>query len=85
MQPPALLVLRGTAGEAGTWQNALRTHYLPDMMTITPADDAAGLPDTLAKPRGDKTTAWLCHGTQCLPPITDLGELLSALGIPAVP
>jgi len=85
LQPPALLVLRGTAGEAGTWQNALRTHYLPDMMTITPADDAAGLPDTLAKPRGDKTTAWLCHGTQCLPPINDLGELLSALGIPAVP
>ena len=85
LQPPALLVLRGTAGEADTWQNALRTRYLPDMMTITPADDVADLPDALAKPRGDKTTAWLCHGTQCLPPITDLGELLAALGIQAVP
>ncbi len=79
LQPPALLVLRGTAGEASTWQNALRTRYLPDMMTITPADDVADLPDALDKPRGEKTTAWLCHGTQCLPPITDLGELLSVL------
>lgn len=79
LQPGAVLVLRGTAGEANTWRNALRTRYLPDMMTIAPADDAAGLPDALDKPRGEKTTAWLCHGTQCLPPITDLDELLPAL------
>jgi len=79
LQPPALLVLRGTASEASTWQNALHTRYLPDMMTITPADDVADLPDALDKPRGEKTTAWLCHGTQCLPPITDLGDLLSTL------
>jgi uncharacterized protein YyaL (SSP411 family) len=84
LQPPAVLVLRGSDDGTGVWRNALRTRYLPDMMTITPADDVADLPDALAKPRGTETTAWLCHGTQCLPPITDLGELLSALEAPAV-
>ena len=61
-----------------------------DMMTIMLAGDVADLPAALDKPRpeqtsGEKVTAWLCHGTQCLPPITDLGELLSALGTQAAP
>ncbi|MGC2049620.1 MAG: thioredoxin domain-containing protein, partial [Gallionella sp.] len=79
LQPPSVLVLRGTASGTSAWQNALRSHYLPGVMTIAPKDDVAGLPDALAKPRGEATTAWLCHGTQCLPPITDLDELLKQL------
>jgi uncharacterized protein YyaL (SSP411 family) len=80
LQPSALLVLRGTSNGTNTWQNALRTRYLPNVMTIALADDVADLPDTLAKPIGGQTTAWLCHGTQCLPAITKLDELLEQLG-----
>lgn len=79
LQPCSLLVLRGTGDDTAAWQNKLRTRYLPTVMTIVLADDAADLPDTLDKPRGEKTTAWLCHGTQCLAPITDPDELLAAL------
>jgi len=79
LQPCSLLVLRGTGDDTAAWQNELRTRYLPAVMTIVLADDAAGLPDTLDKPRSGRTTAWLCHGTQCLAPITDPGELLLAL------
>ncbi len=79
LQPSSLLVLRGAASETSAWQNALRSRYLPDVMTIALADDAADLPDALAKPTGGQTTAWLCHGTQCLPPISDLKELLEQL------
>jgi uncharacterized protein len=79
LQPPSVLVLRGTASDTIAWQNALRSRYLPGVMTIALTDDAADLPEVLAKPRGEKTTAWLCHGTQCLPPITDLDELLKQL------
>jgi uncharacterized protein YyaL (SSP411 family) len=84
LQPPSLIVLRGPDSDTAAWRNKLREHYLPDVMTIVLADDAAGLPDALDKPRpqqtnGEKTTAWLCHGTQCLPPITDPDELLAAL------
>jgi uncharacterized protein len=79
LQPSSLLVLRGKASETNIWQNALRTRYLPNVMTIALPDDVADLPDALAKPIGGQTTAWLCHGTQCLPPIYDLNELLQRL------
>jgi len=79
LQPSSLLVLRGTIKDTSAWQGALRTRYLPSVMTIMLTDDVAGLPDVLAKPHGERTTAWLCHGTQCLPPITDLDELLKQL------
>jgi hypothetical protein len=39
----------------------------------------AGLPAPLCKPRSATTSAWLCHGTQCLPPITRLDALLTEL------
>jgi uncharacterized protein len=46
------------------------------------ADDVAGLPGVLDKPPGKTTTAWLCQGTQCLPPITDPAELLGQFSHP---
>jgi uncharacterized protein YyaL (SSP411 family) len=48
-------------------------------MTIALADDAADLPQTLDKPRGATTAAWLCRGTQCLAPISSLDELRKQL------
>jgi uncharacterized protein YyaL (SSP411 family) len=79
LQPSALLVLRGTASATSAWQNALRSRYLPNVVTIVLPDDIAGLPEVLDKPHGEKTTAWLCHGAQCLPPIAGLDELLKQL------
>jgi uncharacterized protein YyaL (SSP411 family) len=79
LQPASLLVLRGPAGSTSTWRNALRSRYLPNLMTIVLADDVTELPGVLAKPPAERTTAWLCHGTQCLPPITDIDELLTEL------
>jgi uncharacterized protein len=54
------------------------------VMTIVLADemtdwDAADLPQVLDKPHAEKATAWLCHGTQCLPPISAIDELLAQL------
>jgi uncharacterized protein YyaL (SSP411 family) len=85
LQPPTLLVLRGESDETSKWQDTLRLRYLPDMMTIVLNGDVAGLPGALDKPRQiqddrEKATAWLCHGTQCLPPISDPDTLLAALG-----
>ena len=83
LQPPAVLVLRGASAEKGAWQNSLRSRYLPNVMTIILEDDVADLPVVLAKPLGEKTTAWLCRGTQCLPPITELDQLVAQFGGPA--
>jgi hypothetical protein len=79
LQPSAVLVLRASSQDRTVWLDALRLRYLPGVLTIALADDAADLPAAIAKPVGDRTTAWLCHGTQCLPPITALGELLAQL------
>jgi uncharacterized protein YyaL (SSP411 family) len=75
-----LLVLCGSTDGTSAWQSVLRSLYLPNAMTIVLHDDVADLPDVLAKPTGEQTTAWLCHDTQCLPPITNLDELLKQLG-----
>jgi uncharacterized protein len=79
LQPAAVLVLRGARDGTEKWQEALRPRYLPDLMTIVLNDDVADLPEVLAKPHAEKTTAWLCHGTQCLAPITRIEELLQQL------
>jgi uncharacterized protein len=79
LQPPVLLVLRGDENEADKWQEALRKHYLPNVMTISLANETAHLPESLNKPIGEKITAWLCMGTKCLLPINDLDELLESL------
>jgi uncharacterized protein YyaL (SSP411 family) len=77
LQPSGLLVLRGK--EAGVWQAALRQRYLPDVMVVALKEEAAGLPEAMAKPWSEQTTAWLCRGTQCLPPVRNLDELLRVL------
>ncbi len=77
LQPPGLLVLRGE--EAATWQTALQQRYLPDVLVMALSERMANLPEPLDKPLREDTTAWLCRGTQCLPPVTSLDELLKQL------
>jgi uncharacterized protein YyaL (SSP411 family) len=79
LKPPVLLVLRGDSSEASRWHEALREHYLPNVMTINLPNEIADLPESLNKPIGEKITAWLCMGTKCLPPIHELDELLESL------
>ncbi len=79
LKPPSLLVLRGKRDELSAWQAELRARYFPDLVTIAPPDDASSLPEPLAHPGGSVTTAWLCTGTQCLPPITRVEDLFAAL------
>ena len=78
LRPPSLLVLNGAAG---AWQEQLRTRYLPDMICIIVPDNAAGIPEPLSKPAAGQATAWLCTGTQCLPPITRIDDLLAAMHV----
>jgi uncharacterized protein YyaL (SSP411 family) len=39
-------------------------------------ENVPGLPDALDKAVTDRTAAWLCQGTQCLPPLLLLEDLL---------
>jgi uncharacterized protein YyaL (SSP411 family) len=79
MQPPSLLVLCGDEKETAAWRAAVSEHYEPDLMVIVLNGDEQDLPEVLAKPPQASTTAWLCRGTQCLPPITSLAALKAEL------
>jgi uncharacterized protein YyaL (SSP411 family) len=76
LRPPALLVLCGPVNETDAWRSAIAAKYLPGLLTIVLKGDETDLPSPLDKPHATQTTAWLCHGTQCLQPITDLDQLL---------
>jgi hypothetical protein len=80
LQPPSLLVLYGDEKETAAWRAAVSEHYEPGLMLIVLNGDEQHLPDVLAKPPQASTTAWLCRGTQCLPPIFDLDTLLAECG-----
>ncbi len=77
ISPPSILILQGK--ENKTWQEAVSERYLPHVTALAIEEGTADLPQALDKGRAEKTSAWLCTGTTCLPPIFVLSELLSAL------
>ena len=81
LQPANLLVLNGKSNDLLSWQDALRGLYLPDVMIFCAPQIDTDLPEVLRKPVSQTTTAWLCQGTQCLPPIILLSELLDTLKV----
>jgi uncharacterized protein YyaL (SSP411 family) len=79
LRQPALLVLRGKPDVALAWKHEIQRRYLPGLMMITPPEISTGLPEPLDKPASEHATAWLCAGTKCLPPVTRLADLISAV------
>ena len=79
LRPPSVLLLCGEKNETAAWRAAVAVKYRPQLMTVMLTGEETGLPSSLDKPATSTTTAWLCRGTQCLPPITDLDKLLAAL------
>ena len=79
--PPTVVVLRG--GEMAAWQRELAARYLPQTMVLAIPAGLDALPPVLDKPPGGKVNAWVCQGVKCLPPITELAELIAVLTEPA--
>lgn len=76
--PAETIILRGPADTLATWQTALNRTYTPLRLTLAiPAD--AHLPPFLAQKAGPGPVAYVCRGTRCSTPITDLAALEQAL------
>jgi uncharacterized protein YyaL (SSP411 family) len=73
--PPATVLLAGDAATCAAWQRSLETRFRPTVRVFNVA--GVSLPAELAKgaPPRDGAAAWLCRGTQCLPPVTTLQEI----------
>ena len=77
LQPPELIIVRGDPEEAGVWAATLGAAYDPKRMVFAIPGDAADLPVALASkaaaPAGMR--AYVCRGTVCDSPVTDLEAL----------
>ncbi len=78
--PLQLLIIRGDSASASTWARDVGALYAPTRMIFAIPGNAAGLPPGLAEKRMLKgTTAYLCTGMTCGPPLTDLADLARRL------
>jgi uncharacterized protein YyaL (SSP411 family) len=75
VNPPPKLVLGGTRNDAqDAMKRWVQSRYRLDCYVVGTAVDQ--LPGILREFRSDQpVTAWLCRGTQCLPPVHSKGEL----------
>jgi uncharacterized protein YyaL (SSP411 family) len=77
--PPQLVILRGPAADLMAWQRELATRFAPHTLVFALPNDTDGLPAGLAHPATEHAAAYVCVGTACLPPITDLEQLKTTL------
>ncbi len=82
LTPPSSVLLAGDAATCRQWQRALERTLRPSVRVFDVAN--AQLPAALAKGPVPSAgaVAWVCHGTQCLPPCTDLPSVERALARP---
>jgi uncharacterized protein len=76
LDPPEVIILRGTPERLRDWQAALAQGHAPQRLTFAIPADAGGLPAALAdkKAQGD-IVAYRCRGLQCSAPVTRVEEL----------
>ena len=75
LTPPSSVLLAGDGATCREWQRTLERTLRPSVRVFDVA--GADLPASLAKGPVPATgaVAWVCHGTHCLPPITDLSSV----------
>ena len=77
LHPPKIIIIRGSGKEAEEWQNDIQQHYTPDTLCFY-IPDGEDLPDAIARKKHmDKTCAYICEGTHCLAPLTELTALIA--------
>jgi len=71
LHPPRLIVVRGPASDVNGWGVAL-TPQLRKSDILLRLPNGVALPDALAKPESASGTAWVCVGSKCFPPLTNI-------------
>ncbi|MEW7980642.1 MAG: thioredoxin domain-containing protein [Candidatus Sedimenticola endophacoides] len=77
LNPPEIVILRGTGAELTRWRRRAGRHFAPRRLTLAIPNAADGLPETLDKPGGEGVSAHICGAAGCEPPIDDF-ECFSA-------
>lgn len=79
MDPPQVIIIRGH--EMEVWKRSLNEGYRPDRLVFAITDPVSKLPGILAERSWseENTIAYVCTGSECLAPFTDLSALKSAV------
>ncbi|HEY9145510.1 MAG TPA: thioredoxin domain-containing protein [Thiobacillus sp.] len=73
--PPRVILLRGPAVALREWMIALTPRLgARDLLLALP--NGLRLPDVLNKPEAERPTGWVCSGTACQAPVSDLAGVL---------
>ena len=77
LDPPELLIIRGTPTDATDWRSMLAGAPVPGRRAFLIPPDAPNLPAALAAKRAETDTvlAYRCRGTHCEPPVKTPDEL----------
>jgi uncharacterized protein YyaL (SSP411 family) len=77
LSPPRVVVLRGERHELSEWQSELGRTFRPDTLVVAIAEDVRALAASLDKHARstESPRAWICEGTRCLSPVSDLAQL----------
>jgi hypothetical protein len=80
-QLPVIVILRGQPAPLALWQAQLQRQFQPRAMVLAIPAGATDLPAALASkaPQGD-IVGYLCRGTQCEAPTSNLAALVQSLG-----
>ena len=73
---PDITVIRGSDDEIQNWQKACDENYQLNKLVFAIPDSITKLPGLLNdKSATDETMAYICSGTSCMPPISNINEL----------
>ena len=72
LNPPTIIILRGTAAELKIWQQKIHSLYLSSTLCFA-IPNTTSSPTALADKKPATTTcAYICQGSTCLPPVATL-------------
>ncbi len=73
--PPVFIILRGESSLMTAWRQEFSAHYLPNHYCYALPGPAEQLPAALRKPAPESgVIAYICQGSVCREPISDLAE-----------
>jgi uncharacterized protein YyaL (SSP411 family) len=80
LQQPEIVIIRGSAEEAGEWARSAAAIYAPRRLVFAIPADEQNLPTALELRKPAATAvAYICRGTRCSAPVESLNELAQLL------
>lgn len=78
--PPTVVVIRGERDAVDQWRSELDKSFDSRRLIFAIHRNAPSLPEALAQKRAlGSTTAYVCHGTRCSPPLQTMSDLVRGL------